>query len=62
MPQKEKAHQNGGPIPNAVPGQGSAETNSGLIELQARPLRQRFAVGYYFVALLAPLIWGVGPR
>jgi hypothetical protein len=30
-------------------------------ELQARSLRQRFAIGYYFAATVAPLIWGL-PR
>jgi hypothetical protein len=30
-------------------------------ELQAASLRRRFALGYYFAATVAPLIWGL-PR
>jgi hypothetical protein len=32
-----------------------------LDQLQARSLRHRFAIGYYFATTVAPLIWGL-PR
>jgi hypothetical protein len=31
-------------------------------ELQARSLRRRFALGYYFAATVAQLAWGALPR
>jgi hypothetical protein len=31
-------------------------------ELQARSLRRRFALGYYFAATVAQLAWGAPPR
>lgn len=35
------------------------KTNTEILgQLQARSLRQRFALGYYFAATVAPLIWG----
>ena len=50
----------GGPssISNHQP-DNSTETAA---EVQARSLRQRFAVGYCLAASLAPLIYGMGPR
>jgi hypothetical protein len=57
MPQKEKAHQNGGPIPNAIVCQDRAESNSELIELQARILNHRFAIGYCLAAELTLIVW-----
>ena len=37
------------------------ESDIAVIELQARQLRDRFAVGYRFACSLALLVWGV-PR
>jgi hypothetical protein len=45
--------QLGGPL--------NKKNTDSLTELQARSLRQRFALGYYFAATMAPLIWGL-PR
>ena len=39
----------------------TADTTETIPELQARSLRQRFPLGYYFAATVAPLIWGL-PR
>ena len=33
-----------------------------LDQLQARSLRRRFALGYYFAASVASLAWGALPR
>jgi hypothetical protein len=38
-----------------------ADSTETIPELQARSLRRRFALGYYFAATVAPLIWGL-PR
>jgi hypothetical protein len=39
----------------------SSEASETAREPQARFLRQRFALGYYFATTVAPLIWGL-PR
>jgi hypothetical protein len=39
----------------------TAESNAAVIELQARQLRNRYAVAYNFACSLAPLVWGM-PR
>ena len=58
------------PAPKRVSGLYSVEPLAGelnpnhsdaLPEIQARSLRQNFAVGYCLAASLAPLIWGM-PR
>jgi hypothetical protein len=39
----------------------TAESDTAAIELQARQLRNRYAVAYNFACSLAPLVWGM-PR
>jgi hypothetical protein len=38
------------------------ESTETVPELQARSLRRRFALGYYFAATVAQLAWGALPR
>jgi hypothetical protein len=62
MPLKEKAHQNGGPIPDHLSSQDTPDTGENLESRQARILTQRFAIGYRLAAELAFIVWGVCPR
>ena len=38
------------------------EPSETISEFQARSLRRRFAIGYYFAATVAQLAWGALPR
>jgi len=58
MPNKEKAHQSGGPIPNSVLADNS-EYISLQIQLQVSTLVRRFGVGADTAATLAPMVFGV---
>ena len=40
----------------------TADSTETVPELQARSLRRRFAIGYYFAATVAQLAWGAMPR
>ena len=62
MPQKEKAHQNGGSIPEILSLQDSPDLAENLESRQARILTQRFAIGYCLAAELALIVWGACPR
>jgi hypothetical protein len=62
MAQKERAHQNGGPIPDHLSSQDAPDTAENLESRQARILTQRFAIGYRFAAELALIVWGTCPR
>jgi len=46
---------------NSQDRKSTPESTEGRIDLQARSLRRRFALSYYFAATVAPLIWGL-PR
>jgi hypothetical protein len=39
----------------------TVESTEAITDIQARSLRRRFAIGYYFAAAVAPIIWGL-PR
>jgi hypothetical protein len=62
MSQKEKAHQNGGPIPEILSLQDTPDTAENLESRQARILSQHFAIGYCLAAGLALIVWGACPR
>jgi hypothetical protein len=57
MALKEKARQSG-PIPNAVPGQGSAEFAPKPIILQVSALTRRCAISAAMAETIAPLAFG----
>jgi hypothetical protein len=55
---KEKARQNGEPIPNAILAQDSAESNLSPLYLQVFRLTQRCAISATAAAILAPFVFG----
>lgn len=59
MPVKEKARQNGEPIPNAILAQDRPESKASLLNLQVSILTRRCAVSAAMAETLAPLAFAV---
>jgi hypothetical protein len=55
---KERARQNGEPIPNAILAQDSAESNPSLLHMQVFRLTQRCAISATSAATLAAFVFG----
>jgi len=60
-PEIRRAALPGGPVRRTHEVSCTAESNAAVIELQARRLRNRYALGYCLACSLAPLLWGL-PR
>jgi hypothetical protein len=62
MAEKEKAHQESGPIPNDGVWRDTSESKAPLIKLQAARLTRRCAISMAMASIVAPLVFGEAQR